>query len=259
MQDDDERDTEQSSDAAEPAATDAEPIPGTETVTATAGDDDAAAAPGLDRLRGRLESRFGGRPVGAYAVLLAAALVLCLLVAIILATRGNDPEAEEAICYVQPDVQSAKDAVLGGDVARMQVILPENQLDFGIANVTLRMVDGTCFSLTQGEIGQDDAYLVIGAAETYNRTTDQRRVEISWEEQLVPDSVLVTPTVTPTITPTVTATPPPTQTATPSPTATVAPPPVASPIPVSPVASPIASPVVVTVTAAPATPDAAAG
>lgn len=257
MQGDDERDTDQSSDAAERAATGEEAMPGTESAPPPAGDDDSAAAPGLERLRGRLGSRFDGRPVGAYAVLLAAALVLCLLVAIILATRGNDPEAEEAICYVQPDVQSAKEAVLDGNVARMQVILPENQLDFGIANVTLRMVDGTCFSLPQGEIGQDDAYLVIGAAEAYNRTTDQRRVEISWEEQLVPDIVLATPTATPTITPTVTATP--TDTPSPTATATTTSAPVASPSPVSAVASPLASPVVVTATAAPATPDAPAG
>ncbi len=258
MQDEgDEQRADETSDATGTDATQDSVTPGVDTTPAE--DDDSAPATGLDRLRRRLEARFGGRPIGAYAVLLAAALVLCVLVAIILASRGNDPVAEEAICYVQPDVQSAKEAVLDGEVARMQVILPENQPDFGIANVTLRMVDGTCFSLPQGEIGQDDAYLVIGAAETYNRTTTQRRVDLSWEEQVVPDIVLITPTSTPTITPTVTATPPPTQTATPSPTATVAPPPVGSPSPVSALASPLASPVVVTATAAPATPGAAAG
>ena len=216
------------------------------TAPGAASDEETAAVPGLDRMRGRIESRFGGRPLGAYAVLLAAALVLCVLVAIILTTRGDDPEAEEAICYVQPDVQTAKAAILNGEVARVRVVLPENRPDFGVASLTLQMDDGSCFSLIQGEAGQDDAYLVIGAAEAYNRTTDQRRVDIAWDEQVVPDIVLITPTATPTITPTVTATPPPTPTPTPPPTAT--------PSPTAVPASPVASPVVVTVTAAPPVP-----
>lgn len=244
----------QGEDDQRPRATDAETETETEAQpaaeaerdeTTTAATDESAPVTGLDRLRGRIESRFGGRPLGAYAVLLAAALVLCVLMAIIFATRGNDSPTEVAPCYVQPDVQVAKAAVLNGQVERVRIILPKNRPDFGVAFMTIRMDEGSCFSLTQGQVGQDDAYLIIGAAEAYNRTTDQRRVEVAWEEQDVPDSVFFTPIPPPTTTPTVTPTPPPTITATAA---------AATPVPPVIPASPVASPVVVTVTAAPTIP-----
>ncbi|HEV2108678.1 MAG TPA: hypothetical protein VGR16_10490 [Thermomicrobiales bacterium] len=198
-------------------------------------EDGATPVPALDRLRARLESRLGGRPLVAYAVLAAGALVLCILIGIIVSTTGEDEQAEAAPCFQQPNVQAAKEAVLDGRVSKIRVILPAEERDFGVAFLQLQMVDGSCFSLTQGQLGQDDAYLIIGAVDTYNRITDQRRIDVVWEEAIVPEAVFITPTATPTATPTVTATPSPT--ATPEPTSTPSP----TAVPASPEASPLAA------------------
>ncbi|MDQ3514213.1 MAG: hypothetical protein M3462_11245 [Chloroflexota bacterium] len=164
-------------------------------------DDQARAVAPLDRVRARLDERIGGRPVSAYAVLVGGALVLCVLLAIILGTSGDDEPGESRTCYQQPDVQIAKDDVLDGAVERVRVIVPEGRPDFGVALLELDYVDGTCYTLPQGVIGQDNAFLILGALETYNRTTDQRRVEVTWDEDAVPTNVLFTPTPSPTTAP----------------------------------------------------------
>jgi hypothetical protein len=199
------------------------------------------SVPAIDRLRERLESHLSGRSLVAYAVLAVGGLVLCILIAIIVSTTGGDEEAESAPCFQQPDVQAAKEAVLSGDVAKIRVILPAGEREFGVAFLELRMVDGGCFTLPQGQMGQDNAYLIIGAVDTYNRITDQRRIEVDWEEAIVPEAVFITPTATPTETPTATPTASPTATPEPTPTMT----PTATAVPASPEASPLAEPSVV--------------
>ncbi|MEJ7762757.1 MAG: hypothetical protein WKF80_08180 [Thermomicrobiales bacterium] len=196
----------------------------------TIGDNRTVMAP-LDRIRARLDDRIGGRPVSAYAVLVAGALVLCVLLTIILSTSGDDDPGTARTCYQQPDVQIAKDDVLSGAIERVRVIVPEDRPDFGVAFMELDYVDGSCYTLPQGVIGQDNAFLILGALETYNRTTDQRRVEVNWEEDAVPTNVLFTPTPPATTAPAATRTPVPTWTVVPSATAPVA-------LPGSPVAGP---------------------
>ena len=182
---------------------------------AESGETDRSAQAPLDRVRARLEGRIGERPVSAYAVLVAGALVLCVLLAIIITTSGDDDTGTDRTCYQQPDVQIAKRDVLSGAVERVRVIVPEGRPQFGVALLELDYVDGSCYTLPQGIIGQDNAFLILGALETYNRTTDQRRVDVTWDEDAVPTNVLFTPTPSPTVIPEATWTPVPTWTAVP--------------------------------------------
>lgn len=194
---------------------------------------------GIDRARARLERLLGGRPLTVYGVLAAGAGVLLVLLLIIWITAGGGGGDDDVPPCFTLDAATARDAVLNGEVERVDVTYARDQPSFGPALIRLDKSDGTCISLEQGAKGLDAAYQVIGAVAYYNQITEQPRVRLNYDDVDVPAAVLILPTSTPTPVPPTEVVPPASPTA--APTAI----PTATPLPTVP------APVVATVAASP--------
>ncbi len=183
---------------------------------------------GLDRVRARLERLLGGRPLTVYGVLAAGAGVLLVLLLIIWITAGGGGGDDKAPPCFALDGATARDAVLNGEVERVDVTYARDQPEFGPALLRLEKIDGTCISLEQGAKGLEGAYQVIGAIAYYNEVTELQRVRVDYDAVDVPAAILALPTPTPApVSPTEPVLP---ASPTAAPTATApAPPPPASP------------------------------
>ncbi len=203
---------------------------------------------GLDRARARLERLLGGRPLTVYGVLAAGAGVLLVLLLIIWITAGGGGGDDDVPPCFTLDAATARDAVLNGEVEKVDVTYAQDQPDFGPALLRLDKIDGTCITLEQGAKGLEGAYQVIGAIAYYNQTTEQQRVSLDYDAVDVPAAVLIIPTATPTPLPPTEPILPASPTADPTATATATPPPtempllpIATPVPASPEAGSPAS------------------
>ncbi|MDP9354593.1 MAG: hypothetical protein M3R02_04790 [Chloroflexota bacterium] len=197
---------------------------------------------GLDRARARLERLLGGRPLTVYGVLAAGVGVLLVLLLIIWITAGGGGSDDKAPPCFALDGATARDAVLNGEVERVDVTYALDQPEFGPALLRLDKIDGTCISLEQGAKGLEGAYQVIGAVAYYNEITEQQRVRLDYDAVDVPAAVLTIPTPTPTPMPPTEPILPASPTAAPTATATATP--IPTEVPVLPIATrPPASPV----------------
>jgi hypothetical protein len=205
------------------------------------------ARPPVDRALSRLGGTLGGRPLSVYGVLLAGAAVLLILLAIIWITAGGGGGGEGPTCF-DVEFADALELIKAGEVERVRVTFAEERANVGPISVNLSLVDDTCRNLQpQGVEGEPQMYMIIGAVEYWNQTSDERRIDLSIEaSDAIPVELLwtQTPIPTETVVPTPTV-PPPTEgpaspTAVPS-TETVAPTSTAMPT-VTPIASPDASP-----------------
>jgi hypothetical protein len=192
-----------------PAVEPERPVPPDQPVAA-AGDGEAAGS--------RLPQSLGGRPPIVYFVLIAGAVTLLLLLAIVWISATGPGGDEPPIC-TPIAAGEAQEVILSGTVERLVVLVDQDDPLNSLTGLRLELIDGSCREPQQGADWRDDLYLILGAAEFYNRFGEQR-VRISYQRQDIPDVLLSTSTPTPT------ATLPPTETPTPSvtPTPTETPP-----------------------------------
>jgi hypothetical protein len=191
---------------------------------APAGGPDGEREYPADRLRRRLQTRFGGRPLMVYLVLFAGAAVLLLLLGIVWLSATGGGGEERPPCF-DISADEARQAILAGSVDRIEIFVDRNQFDLGPSVVRLDLSDDTCRELPKGADNALAAYQIVGVAEVYNNTHGER-IRLTYHRTDVLPEFLVTSTPTPTITPTPTETPTSTgvPTATPgSPTAADAP------------------------------------
>jgi hypothetical protein len=172
-----------------------------------------------DRLRRRLQTRLGGRPVMVYLVLFAGAAVLLVLLGIVWLSATGGGGEERPPCF-DISADEARGAILAGSVERIEIFVDRDQFDLGPSVVRLDLTDNTCRELPKGADNALAAYQIVGVAEVYNNTHGER-IRLTYHRTDVLPEFLVTSTPTPTITPTPTETPVSTETpaSTESPTA----------------------------------------
>jgi hypothetical protein len=201
-----------------------------------------------DRLRRRLATSLGGRPLMVYLVLFAGAAVLLVLLVIVWISATGGGGEEQPPCFdISPE--EAQAAILAGNVERVEIFLDRDQPELGPSVIRLELSDGTCRELPKGADYVSQAYMIVGVVSVYNNS-HQDRVRIIYRRTSVLPEFLVTSTPTPTITPTPTVTPMPTETATPTetptPTETATMTPTVTPTATETPASPVTSEVAVT-------------
>jgi hypothetical protein len=196
------------------------------------------------------------RPTLVYAALAAGAAVLAVLLLIVWLSSRDDDGGEQPLC-LDTGIEDAQRAVLNGDVERIDVLVDSETPLNGLTAIQVHLMDGECRRLPEGADNRSLLYQLLGVVTLYNEEGPQR-VEVEYQRQDVPASLLQrstptpsatvqpTPTLPVTETPTVeatatpTATPAPTEAPSPQPSPSVA----ASPSPMDgpPVPSPVASP-----------------
>jgi hypothetical protein len=217
----------------------------------------AAGEPPSEETTDEEEQNRPRRPTLVYGALAAGAAVLVLLLFIVWFSSRDDGGDEPQLC-LDITADGATDAILAGEVERIDVLIDSNQPLQGLTAIQLRMETGECRRLPEGADQRPGLYQLLGVVSLYNEESDQR-VDVNYLRQEVPSHLLNTSTPTPSITPavteTATASPTDTSTRTPLPTrtSTVAPPVPGSPSPAehavqaSPAGSPVpASPVTTT-------------
>jgi hypothetical protein len=209
--------------------------------------------PPVDRALLRLGGTLGGRPLSVYGVLLAGAAVLLILLAIIWITAGGGGGGERPTCQ-NVELAGAIELIESAQVERVRVTYAEEQAAVGPVVLELTTIDAACrLFQPQGVQGSPDMYTIIGVVDYWNRTSGERRIDLSIEPS---DAILAELLWTPTPIPTATVEP----TATSEPTSTVPVPtePPASPTPIPPTETPAptstASPTVITISSPDASP-----
>jgi hypothetical protein len=179
-----------------------------------------------ERSAGRLGQTFAGRPLMVYLVLFAGAGTLLALLAVVWMSATGGGSDERPIC-TSITAAEARDAILGGKVDRINVLVDRDRPLQSLTGLVLELADGTCRQSDQGADFRNDLYMILGVTEHYNNFAD-RKVRIHYQQQQIQSDLLMTSTPTPTATSEATATLEPTATVEPSPTA---PPPTPEPSP----------------------------
>ncbi len=169
-----------------------------------------------DRSTGRLGQSFAGRPLMVYLVLIAGAGTLLGLLAIVWMSATGGGSDERPIC-TSITADEARDAILGGKVDRINVLVDRDRPLQSLTGLVLEFTDGTCRQSEQGADFRNDLYMILGVTEHYNNFAD-RKVRIHYQQQQIQPDLLTTSTPTPTATSEPTATLEPTATVEPSPT-----------------------------------------
>lgn len=182
----------------------------------------------VDRLRRRIASSTGNRPMVVYLVLVAGAATLLLLLVIVWISATGGGVEERPICTAIT-TSDAEAAILAGQVERIKVLVDRDSPLETLTGIVLELTDGTCRQPAQGADVRNDLFQILGVVEHYNNFGAQR-VRVLYQRQEIQDELLSTATFTPlptapvTETATPTATLPPPSTSTPEPTATDPPP-----------------------------------
>jgi hypothetical protein len=200
------------------------------------GQDDPDALPEgeypVDRLRQRFSQTVGNRPIMVYLVLVAGAATLVLLLAIVwISATGGGPD-ERPICTAI-STSEAEQAILGGQVSRINVLVDRDEPLQTLSGIVLEMTDGACRQPAQGADARNDLYQLLGVVELYNNFGEQR-IRVHYQRQEIQAELLVTSTPTPAATMPITETPTVVATETPAATATIAPPPTETTSPTQP-------------------------
>jgi hypothetical protein len=178
----------------------------------------------IDRLRQRLRSSLGGRPIMVYLVLVAGAATLLLLLIIVWYSATGGGNDESPLCTAI-SADDASQLILAGQVGRIDVLVDRDQPLDSLTLIVLRNNDGSCRQTAQGADVRDDLYRILGVVEIYNNFGDQR-VRVHYQRQDVQSELLSTstptslPTAIPTETPTLQPTISVSETVPPTPTAT---------------------------------------
>lgn len=174
----------------------------------------------IDRLRQRVSQSFGNRPIMVYFVLIAGAATLILLLAIVWISATGGGTDERPIC-TSITTQEAEQAILGGQVSRINVLVDRDDPLQTLSGIVLEMSDKTCRQPAQGADVRNDLYLLLGVVEHYNSFGEQR-IRVHYQRQEIQAELLVTstPTPAPTLPPTETPTAAATETVMPSPSPT---------------------------------------
>jgi hypothetical protein len=156
----------------------------------------------VDRLRQRISQSIGNRPIMVYLVLFAGAATLLLLLAIVWISATGGGSDERPIC-TSITTGEAEQAILGGQVERMNVLVDRDEPLNSLTGIVLEMTDGTCRQPAQGADVRNDLYLLLGVVEHYNNFGDQR-VRVHYQRQEIQPELLSTstPTLEPTLPPT---------------------------------------------------------
>jgi hypothetical protein len=151
-----------------------------------------------------------------YLVLFAGAATLLGLLAVVWISATGGGSDERPIC-TDIAAAEARDAILGGKVERVSVLVDRDRPLQSLTGLVLDFTDGTCHQSDQGADFRNDLYMVLGVVEHYNNFAD-RKVRIHYQQQEIEPPLLATSTPTPTATLPPTATLEPSATPEPSPT-----------------------------------------
>lgn len=180
---------------------------------------------------GKPESDPEGRPLSVYVILFGGvAALVALLVVVYLSSDRSIPD--QPICS-SVSVDQAQFAVREGRVRGITVayddtVEPPSAPTWGPVLVRVSYTDGQCAILPQGITQQDRIFQLIGVITIYNDTTENQKVEITYDHSTELDPMLfATPTPLPTQEPEPTPTPETTATPDASPTSQ---PPVIGPV-----------------------------
>lgn len=165
-----------------------------------------------DRLRRRLETKLGGRPLMVYLVLFAGAAVLLILLVIVWISATGESGNEQPPCF-DITLDEAHQAIVAGDVERIEIFVDRQHPEVGPSVIRLDLTDHTCRELPKGADNAAAAYTIVGIVDVYNNTHEER-VRVTYRRTDVLPEFLVTSTPTPTETPLPTETPIPTETPT---------------------------------------------
>jgi cell division septation protein DedD len=159
----------------------------------------------VDRLRSRFNESLGGRPLTVYLVLFAGAAMLLLLLGVVWISATGGGDKDELICTeIAP--QDARDAVLAGQVRRVNVLVDKDRPIESLTGIQLRFADDSCRQTPQGADIRNDLFVVIGAVDLYNNFQDDT-IRVHYQSQEIETELLSTSTATPAPTATSTTAP----------------------------------------------------
>jgi len=160
----------------------------------------------VDRLRSRFNETLGGRPLTVYLVLFAGAAMLLLLLGVVWISATGGGDKDELICTeIAP--ADARDAVLTGQVRRVNVLVDKDRPTESLTGIQLRFADGSCRQTPQGADIRNDLFVIIGAVDLYNNYQDDT-IRLHYQSQDIETELLSTSTPTAVPTETSTTVPP---------------------------------------------------